>query len=52
MNRLAEMATVECGQAMDQADILNALREVLGVKNLRSVGESATLIKLQEYKIG
>ena len=50
-DRLAGMAAVQSGRAMDQADIINSLRERGRVHDSRNSGESTTLTRLQELKV-
>jgi hypothetical protein len=42
------MATVESGQGLDHADILNALREAERVNDCSDDCQTATLTRLQE----
>jgi hypothetical protein len=44
------MATVESGQGMDQADVLN-IKEAERVNNSNNFCESATLTRLQELQV-
>ena len=50
-DRLACMATVESGQAMDCSDILNALKEAGRANESRDENGSATMIRLHELQV-
>ena len=50
-DKLAGEATVEGGRAMDQSDILNALREVRLLQEPSDDCESTTMARLREQQI-